>query len=90
MNITGTLPEAGNLKLIITRPLPEKTCAAIEGVYTKADRKLSKMDRNTSKYIHFTGFGIFRQPRNGNYVRTFLTIISAVVRQILMDLSTTG
>ena len=29
MNITGTLPEAGNLKLITTRPLPEKTCAAI-------------------------------------------------------------
>ena len=51
MNITGTLPEAGNLKLIITRPLPEKTCAAIEGVYTKADRKLSKMDRNTSKVL---------------------------------------
>ena len=24
MNITGRLPEAGNLKLIITRPLPEK------------------------------------------------------------------
>ena len=43
INITGTLPEAGNLKLIITRPLPEKSCAAIEGVYTKADRKLSKM-----------------------------------------------
>ena len=27
MNITGRLPEAGNLKLIITRLLPEKTCA---------------------------------------------------------------
>ena len=51
MNITGTLPEAGNLKLIITRPLPEKICAAIEGVYTKADRKLLKMDRNTSKVL---------------------------------------
>ena len=50
MNITGTLPEAGNSKLI-TRPLPKKTCAAIEGVYTKADRKLSKMDRNTSKVL---------------------------------------
>ena len=49
MNITGTLPEAGNLKLIITRPLP--SCTAIEGVYTKADRKLSKMDRNTSKVL---------------------------------------
>ena len=51
MNITGTLPEAGNLELIITRPLPEKTCAAIEGVYTKANRELSKMDRNTSKVL---------------------------------------
>ena len=49
MNITGTLPEAGNLKLIITRHQPEKTSAAIEGVYTKADIKLSKMDQNTSK-----------------------------------------
>ena len=29
MNITGRLPEAGNLELIITRLLPEKTCAAI-------------------------------------------------------------
>ena len=29
MNITGRLPEAGNLKLIITWLLPEKTCAAI-------------------------------------------------------------
>ena len=48
------LPEAGNLKLtqaISSRPLPEKTCAAIEGVYTKADQKLSKMDRNTSKVL---------------------------------------
>ena len=37
MNISGTLPEAGNLKLIITRPLPEKTYAAIEGECTKTD-----------------------------------------------------
>ena len=29
MNITLRLPEAGNLKLIITRLLPEKTCVAI-------------------------------------------------------------
>ena len=29
MNITGRLPEAGNLKLIITRLLPGKTCAVI-------------------------------------------------------------
>ena len=29
MNITGRLPEAGNLKLTITRLLPEKTFAAI-------------------------------------------------------------
>ena len=29
LNITGRLPEAGNLKPNITRPPPEKTCAAI-------------------------------------------------------------
>ena len=51
MNITRTLPEAGNLKLIITRPLAEKTCAAIEGEDTKAGRKLLKIDRNTSKVL---------------------------------------
>ena len=29
LNITGRLPEAGNLKPNVTRPQPEKTCAAI-------------------------------------------------------------
>ena len=29
LNITGRLPEAGNLKPNITRPLPEKTCTAM-------------------------------------------------------------
>ena len=38
LDITGRLPEAGNLKPNITRPPPEKTCAAMKGMYTKASR----------------------------------------------------
>ena len=50
-NIAGRLPEAGNLKLIITRPQTEKTYAGIERENTKAGRKLLKLERNTSKVL---------------------------------------
>ena len=71
MNITGTLPEAGNFKLIITRPLPEKTCAAIEGVYTKADRKLSTRDPRIVQSLNYGYICMKRTPRY-NVVRDVL------------------
>ena len=52
MNITGRLPEAGNLKLIITRLLPEKNMRGhLMSICKRAGRKLSKMDQNTSNVV---------------------------------------
>ena len=72
MNITGRLPEAGNLKLIITRLLPEKKMRShLMSIYIKAGRKLSKMDQNTSNVLVNKDKQIFKDKYSDNQRQIF-------------------
>ena len=71
MNITGRLPEAGNLKLIITRLLPEKNMRGhLMSIY-KSQSKTVKIDQNTSNILVNKDKQIFKDKYSDNQRQIF-------------------